>query len=136
MQHCLPYYCFVLISLSDCELVVQYCLMHCCFILNFFFTLRISCIALTTSLLFSHMILIFCSYVIQVLLTVGYVISFYVIFKHISQNLIVLQEQLTFIEDEEIPAMHEAIYTKYTMLKYEIFTNFDMVSYTSGLSLS
>lgn len=82
------------------------------------------------------MILIFCSYVIQVLLTVGYVISFYVIFKHISQNLIVLQEQLTFIEDEEIPAMHEAIYTKYTMLKYEIFTNFDMVSYTSGLSLS
>ncbi|XP_015069131.1 uncharacterized protein LOC107013768 [Solanum pennellii] len=53
----------------------------------------------------------------SVLLTVGYVISFYVIFKHISQNLIVLQEQLTFIEDEEIPAMHEAIYTKYTMLK-------------------
>ncbi|CAN4089001.1 unnamed protein product [Withania somnifera] len=53
----------------------------------------------------------------SVLLTVCYFISFYVIFKHISQNLTVLQEQLTFIEDEEIPAMHEAIYSKYTMLK-------------------
>ncbi|XP_060205792.1 uncharacterized protein LOC132633403 isoform X6 [Lycium barbarum] len=53
----------------------------------------------------------------SVLLTLSYFISFYVIFKHISQNLIVLQEQLTFIEDEEIPAMHEAIYTKYKMLK-------------------
>ncbi|XP_059303191.1 uncharacterized protein LOC132055406 isoform X2 [Lycium ferocissimum] len=62
----------------------------------------------------------------SVLLTLSYFISFYVIFKHISQNLIVLQEQLTFIEDEEIPAMHEAIYTKYTMLKYAASTKFHM----------
>lgn len=40
------------------------------------------------------------------------------IFHHISQNLLQLREQLTFIEDEDIQAMHDAVYTKYNMLKY------------------
>ncbi|GLT66290.1 hypothetical protein SLA2020_386610 [Shorea laevis] len=51
------------------------------------------------------------------LLLLTYFISFYVIFRRISQNLTVLQEQLTYIEDEDIQAMHEAIYTKYNMFK-------------------
>ncbi|OVA20262.1 hypothetical protein BVC80_157g59 [Macleaya cordata] len=52
-----------------------------------------------------------------VLLVLNYFISFYMIFHHISQNLLQLREQLTFIEDEDIQAMHDAVYTKYTMLK-------------------
>ncbi|KAF3647303.1 putative cytochrome c oxidase assembly protein COX19-like isoform X1 [Capsicum annuum] len=75
-------------------------------------TAALGCIFYLTHVGFRASVPYFCA-----LLTVGYFISFYVIFKHIAQNLRVLQEQLTFIEDEEIPAMHEAIYSKYTMLK-------------------
>lgn len=56
--------------------------------------------------------------VIQVLLLLNYFVSFYVIFHHVSQNLLLLREQLSFIEDEDVHAMHDAIYTKYTMFKY------------------
>ncbi|XP_042512498.1 uncharacterized protein LOC122087426 [Macadamia integrifolia] len=52
-----------------------------------------------------------------VLLILNYFISFYVIFHHISQNLLVLREQLSSIEDEDIHTMHNAVYTKYTMFK-------------------
>ncbi|KAL9460570.1 hypothetical protein AB3S75_003716 [Citrus x aurantiifolia] len=52
-----------------------------------------------------------------VLLLLNYFISFYVIFHHISQNLAVLREQLAFIEDEDVQAMHDAVYTKYIMFK-------------------
>lgn len=52
-----------------------------------------------------------------VLLLLNYMISFYVIFHHISQNLLVLREQLTFIEDEDVQPMRDAVYMKYRMLK-------------------
>ncbi|RZC50249.1 hypothetical protein C5167_018680 [Papaver somniferum] len=52
-----------------------------------------------------------------ILLVLNYFVSFYMIFHHISLNLLKLREQLTYIEDEDIQAMHDAIYTKYTMLK-------------------
>ncbi|GMY34333.1 transmembrane protein [Fagus crenata] len=52
-----------------------------------------------------------------VLLLLNYFISFYVIFHHISQNLSVLREQLSFIEDEDVHTMHDAVYTKYMMFK-------------------
>lgn len=55
---------------------------------------------------------------VQVLLLLNYFISFYVIFHHISQNLAVLREQLAFIEDEDVQAMHDAVRTKYIMFKY------------------
>lgn len=55
---------------------------------------------------------------VQVLLLLNYFISFYVIFHHISQNLAVLRDQLAFIEDEDVQAMHDAVYTKYIMFKY------------------
>ncbi|KAK7845311.1 uncharacterized protein LOC112032413 [Quercus suber] len=53
----------------------------------------------------------------SVLLLLNYFISFYVIFHHISQNLSVLREQLSFIEDEDVHTMHDAVYTKYMMFK-------------------
>ncbi|EXB74554.1 hypothetical protein L484_026251 [Morus notabilis] len=53
----------------------------------------------------------------QVLLPLNYLITFYVIFHHTSQNLLVLREQLSFIEDEDVHAMHDAVYTKYIMFK-------------------
>ncbi|KAJ7963050.1 putative Transmembrane protein [Quillaja saponaria] len=53
----------------------------------------------------------------SVLLLLNYFLSFYLIFHHISQNLLVLREQLSFIENEDVHAMHDAVYTKYTMLK-------------------
>lgn len=71
-----------------------------------------------------HRVLIFCDVMIQVLLLLNYFISFYVIFHHISQNLLVLREQLSFIDNEDVHAMHDAVYTKYIMFKY-VF-NFDM----------
>ncbi|KAF8388931.1 hypothetical protein HHK36_025614 [Tetracentron sinense] len=52
-----------------------------------------------------------------VLLLLNYFISFYAIFHHISQNILALHEQLDFIEDEDIHAMRDAVYTKYTMFK-------------------
>ncbi|KAL3824381.1 hypothetical protein ACJIZ3_020410 [Penstemon smallii] len=53
----------------------------------------------------------------SVLLLLNYFIVFYVIFHHVSQNLILLRDQLTIIEDEDVQAMHEAVYTKYVMFK-------------------
>lgn len=47
----------------------------------------------------------------------NYLLSFYVIFHHISKNMFVLREQLTFIEDENVEAMRDAVYMKYTMFK-------------------
>ncbi|OAY36635.1 uncharacterized protein LOC110626295 isoform X1 [Manihot esculenta] len=52
-----------------------------------------------------------------VLLLLNYLISFYLIFHLIAQNLSVLSEQLTFIEDEDVRDMHDAVYTKYIMFK-------------------
>ncbi|XP_068642142.1 uncharacterized protein [Aristolochia californica] len=52
-----------------------------------------------------------------VLLWVNYFVSFYVIFRHISQNLSVLHEQMSFIEDEDIHIMRDAICSKYLMFK-------------------
>ncbi|XP_010917839.1 uncharacterized protein [Elaeis guineensis] len=52
-----------------------------------------------------------------VFLMLHYSVSCYVIFRHISHNLLVLREQLNFIEDEDSHAMHDALQTKYTMLK-------------------
>lgn len=49
-----------------------------------------------------------------------YSVSFYVIFRHISHNLLVLRERLSFIEDEDSHAMHDALQTKYMMLKYAV----------------
>ncbi|BBG98951.1 hypothetical protein Prudu_008481 [Prunus dulcis] len=54
----------------------------------------------------------------SVLLLLNYFISFYVIFHHISQNLLVLREQLSFIDNEDVHAMHDAVYTKYIMFKW------------------
>ncbi|XP_028085879.1 uncharacterized protein LOC114286848 [Camellia sinensis] len=53
----------------------------------------------------------------SVLLLLNYIVSFYLIFHHISRNLLVLKEQLAFIEDEDVHLMHDAIYTKYIMFK-------------------
>ncbi|RDX70951.1 hypothetical protein CR513_49750, partial [Mucuna pruriens] len=53
----------------------------------------------------------------SVLLVLNYFISFYIIFHHISQNLLVLREQLSIIENEDIQEMHDAVYKKYTMFK-------------------
>lgn len=58
------------------------------------------------------------SYLMQVLLLLNYFISFYVIFHHIYQNILVLQEQLSFILEEDVQAMHDAIRMKYKMFKY------------------
>ncbi|KAI4355604.1 hypothetical protein L6164_004361 [Bauhinia variegata] len=52
-----------------------------------------------------------------VLLLINYFISSYVIFHHISQNLVVLREQLSIMENEDVRVMHDAVYTKYTMFK-------------------
>ncbi|KAL2462633.1 hypothetical protein Fot_53895 [Forsythia ovata] len=52
-----------------------------------------------------------------VLLLLNYFILFYMIFYYVSQNLIVLREQLNFIEDEDVQTMHDAVYTKYIMFK-------------------
>lgn len=54
----------------------------------------------------------------QVLLLLNYLISFSMIFRQISQNLSVLREQLSFVEEEDVQAMYDAVYMKYTMFKY------------------
>ncbi|KAI3759701.1 hypothetical protein L6452_07710 [Arctium lappa] len=51
------------------------------------------------------------------LLVLDYLLIFFVIFNHITQNLSLLSEQLNFIEDEDVQEMHDAIYTKYLMFK-------------------
>ncbi|KAI6690071.1 hypothetical protein NL676_026899 [Syzygium grande] len=51
------------------------------------------------------------------LLLINYFVSFYTIFYHISQNLSTLREQLNYIEDEDVQAMHDAVYMKYIMFK-------------------
>ncbi|CAI9114181.1 OLC1v1014841C3 [Oldenlandia corymbosa var. corymbosa] len=53
----------------------------------------------------------------SVLLLLNYFITFYTIFRHVSQNLSLLREQLMIIEDEDVHAMHDAILTKYIMFK-------------------
>ncbi|KAK4269340.1 hypothetical protein QN277_022509 [Acacia crassicarpa] len=52
-----------------------------------------------------------------VLLLLNYFVSFYLIFWHISQNLLVLREQLSIVENEFVRTMHDALYTKYMMFK-------------------
>ncbi|KAG9449172.1 hypothetical protein H6P81_009137 [Aristolochia fimbriata] len=52
-----------------------------------------------------------------VLLWVNYSVSFYVIFRHISQNLLVLREQMNTVEDENIQIMRDSICSKYLMFK-------------------
>ncbi|XP_073027311.1 uncharacterized protein [Primulina eburnea] len=51
------------------------------------------------------------------ILLLDYFAIFYLIFHRVSQNLQALREQLNFIEYEDIQAMHNAVYTKYVMLK-------------------
>ncbi|KAG5523461.1 hypothetical protein RHGRI_035315 [Rhododendron griersonianum] len=53
----------------------------------------------------------------SILLLLNYSVSFYLIFHHIYRNLLVLREQLTFIEDEDVHLMHAAVYAKYVMFK-------------------
>lgn len=48
---------------------------------------------------------------------INYFVSFYTIFYHISQNLSTLREQLNYIQDEDVHAMHDAVYMKYIMFK-------------------
>lgn len=48
----------------------------------------------------------------------NYVMVFYVIFNHVSQNISVLRDQLSFIDNEDVQAMYDAVYTKYIMFKY------------------
>lgn len=55
---------------------------------------------------------------IQVFLVLAYSLSFYMIFHHISHSLLVLREQLIFIEGEDTHTMHNALYAKYIMFKY------------------
>jgi hypothetical protein len=57
----------------------------------------------------------------QVLLLLNYLISFSMIFRQISQNLSVLREQLTVVEEEDVQAMYDAVYMKYTMFKYVLY---------------
>ncbi|CAL9116200.1 unnamed protein product [Musa textilis] len=52
-----------------------------------------------------------------VFLVLVYSLSFYMIFHHISHSLLVLREQLNFIEGEDTHTMHNALYAKYIMLK-------------------
>lgn len=54
----------------------------------------------------------------QVFLLLNYSVAFYMIFRHISQNLLVLREQLNIIEDEESPMLHDVLQKKYKMFKY------------------
>ncbi|KAL1551514.1 hypothetical protein AAHA92_19349 [Salvia divinorum] len=53
----------------------------------------------------------------SVLLLFNYLVVFYVIFGHVSQNMSILRDQLSFIDHEEVQAMYDAVYTKYTMFK-------------------
>ncbi|KAI3779496.1 hypothetical protein L2E82_09217 [Cichorium intybus] len=53
----------------------------------------------------------------SILLVLDYLLIFFVIFNHITQNLSLLREQLNFIEDEDVQEMHDAVYTKYLMFK-------------------
>lgn len=53
----------------------------------------------------------------SVLLILNYLASFYLIFHHISRNLIVLREQLTFTADEDVYLMRNAVFAKYILFK-------------------
>ncbi|GKA50704.1 RNA-directed DNA polymerase, eukaryota [Tanacetum coccineum] len=53
----------------------------------------------------------------SILLVLDYLLIFFVIFNHITQNLSLLSEQLNFIEDEDVQEMRDAVYTKYLMFK-------------------
>ncbi|KAI0515981.1 hypothetical protein KFK09_008652 [Dendrobium nobile] len=47
----------------------------------------------------------------------NYFLSFYLIFRRISQNLLVLREQLNSMEYENVQSMHNTLRMKYTMFK-------------------
>ncbi|GFZ11778.1 hypothetical protein Acr_23g0001630 [Actinidia rufa] len=53
----------------------------------------------------------------SVFLLLNYLVSFYMIFHHTYRNLLVLREQLAFIEDEDVHLMHNAVHAKYVMFK-------------------
>lgn len=50
-------------------------------------------------------------------LLINYFASFYIIFRRTSQCLLVLREQLNFVEEEDIHSLHGTLNTKYTMFK-------------------
>uniref|UniRef100_A0A453FDJ7 THH1/TOM1/TOM3 domain-containing protein n=1 Tax=Aegilops tauschii subsp. strangulata TaxID=200361 RepID=A0A453FDJ7_AEGTS len=50
-------------------------------------------------------------------LLMNYFASFYIIFCRTSQCLLVLREQLNFVEEEDIHSLHGTLNTKYTMFK-------------------
>ncbi|EMS49205.1 hypothetical protein TRIUR3_28670 [Triticum urartu] len=50
-------------------------------------------------------------------LLMNYFASFYIIFRRTSQCLLVLREQLNFVEEEDIHSLHGTLNTKYTMFK-------------------
>ncbi|ONK69122.1 uncharacterized protein A4U43_C05F19580 [Asparagus officinalis] len=52
-----------------------------------------------------------------VLMLLNYFLSFYVIFRYISQNLFILREQLNSIDHGDMQTMHGALRTKYIMFK-------------------
>ncbi|CAN6462998.1 unnamed protein product [Victoria cruziana] len=52
-----------------------------------------------------------------VLLLIIYLMSFYTIFLHISRNLLVLHQQLNFLQHEDTDIVHDAVHTKYMMFK-------------------
>ncbi|KAL8139467.1 hypothetical protein V2J09_005488 [Rumex salicifolius] len=52
-----------------------------------------------------------------VLLLLNYTVSFSLIFRHISQNLLALQEQLSVIEHEDIHVLYDTVHLKYIMFK-------------------
>ncbi|XP_047329416.1 uncharacterized protein LOC124932781 isoform X2 [Impatiens glandulifera] len=53
----------------------------------------------------------------SVFLLVNYLLSFYLIFRNVSRNLVTLREQMAFIEDENVLGMRDAICTKYALFK-------------------
>ena len=56
----------------------------------------------------------------QGFLLINYFASFYIIFRRTSQCLLVLREQLNFVEEEDIHSLHGTLNTKYTMFKYVV----------------
>jgi hypothetical protein len=54
----------------------------------------------------------------QGFLLINYFASFYIIVRRTSQCLLVLREQLNFVEEEDIHSLHGTLNTKYTMFKY------------------
>ncbi|XP_057773076.1 uncharacterized protein LOC130992456 [Salvia miltiorrhiza] len=53
----------------------------------------------------------------SVILLLNYVLVFYIIFNHVAHNITVLRDQLSFIDNQDVHAMYDAVYTKYIMFK-------------------